>query len=237
MIDLYGMSSPNVHKVSIMLAELALPYHFRYVNVGAEEQFEPWFTALNPLSKVPVLVDSDGPGGEPYSVFESGAILVYLAEKHGRFLPPSGRDRFEVIKWLMVQMGNVGPMFGQLTHFLRFAPSDNAYSCSRYCTLAGRLYDTLDRRLQQTAHLGGEQYSVADIATYPWVSLYHDKHRMSWDDHPHLLKWCNRIAARPAVTLADLRYREREACDPSTKPGLPVQGLERFFGWGKYARS
>jgi GST-like protein len=236
MIDLYGMSSPNVHKVSIMLEELDLPYNFRYVNVAGGAQFEADFTALNPLSRVPVMVDSQGPEGRPYTVFESGAILYYLARKTGRFLPDAGEGHFEVMKWLMVQMGNVGPLLGQHTHFTRFAPPGNEYSQSRYRTLAWRIYDVLEARLTVVPYLSGEEYSIADMATYPWVSLYHDLHGMSWDEHPSLRAWCDRLAARPAVATADAKYADRMKDDPTHRPDLPQDGIDRFFGWGAYAR-
>lgn len=236
MIDLYGMSSPNVHKVSIMLEELDLPYNFRYVNVAGGAQFEPDFVALNPLSRVPVIVDSQGPDGRPYTVFESGAILYYLAMKTHRFLPESGEGHFEAMKWLMVQMGNVGPLLGQLTHFTRFAPPGNEYSHSRYRTLAGRVYDSLESRLAHAPYLAGEDYSIADVATYPWVSLYHESHGMNWEEHPNLRAWCDRLAARPAVAKADAKYAARMKDDPTQRPGLAQDGIDRFFGWGGYAR-
>ena len=236
MIDLYGMSSPNVHKVSILLEELDLPYHFRYVNVAAGAQFEADFVVLNPLSRVPVIVDSQGPDGGPYTLFESGAILYYLARKTGRFLPDAGEAHFEVMKWLMAQMGNVGPLLGQHTHFTRFAPPGNAYSQSRYRTLAGRIYDALEARLAGNPYLAGEEYSIADIATYPWVSLYHEAHGMDWGEHPSLLAWCDRLAARPAVATADAKYTERMKDDPTRRPDLARDGIDRFFGWGSHAR-
>jgi GST-like protein len=236
MIDLYGMTSPNVHKISIMLEEAGLSYRFHYVNVGAGEQFASDFISLSPLSKVPVIVDPEGPAGRPRSVFESGAILIYLAEKTSLFLPQDPALRVETLEWLMVQVGQVGPLLGQLTHFIRFAPPGNDYSASRYRTLAGRIYDALETRLGGRAFLAGEPYTIADIATYPWISLYHDKHAMDWGDHPNLRSWCARIAARPAVARADALYLARQLDDPSAKAGLPQDGLDRFFGRGAYAR-
>jgi GST-like protein len=230
------MSSPNVHKVAIMLHELGLPYRFRYVRLTAEEQFTPDFLAMNPLGKVPVLVDEAPRSGESQTVFESGAILFYLAEREGRFLPEAGPERTEVMKWLMVQMANVGPIFGQLTHFLRFAPDGNDYSKSRFYTFAGRIYDMLDRRLSEQAYLAGDTYSIADIATYPWVSLYHETHGMSWDDHPHLRAWCDELGARPAVKIADELYHARMRDEPAREPGANEQGVARVFGWGEFAR-
>jgi GST-like protein len=237
-IDLYGMTSPNVLKVSIMLEELGAPYRFHYVNVVAGEQFSPEFTALSPLGKVPVIVDHDENRREPAVVFESGAILLYLAEKHGRFIPKAPALRLQTIQWLMVQMAQVGPLLGQLTHFVRFAPAGNDYSTARYRTLAGRVYDALETRLSGgQPYLAGQPYTVADIATYPWVSLYHDKHGMDWGDHPHLKAWCDRVAARPAVARADASYAARELDDPSMRPGADQDGVDRFFGWGAHTRS
>jgi GST-like protein len=236
MIDLYGMTSPNVHKISIMLEELETPYRFHFVNVVAGEQFAPDFLALNPLGKVPVIVDRTAGGGEPTTVFESGAILLYLAEKHGRFIPHDPWQRLETIKWLMVQMAQVGPMLGQLTHFLRFAPEGNDYATRRYRTLAARAYNALDARLSGRPFLAGEHYTIADIATYPWVSLYHDKHGMDWPDQPNLKAWCECIAARPAVAAADARYASRELDDPSMRGDASQDGVDRFFGWGAYAK-
>lgn len=235
MIDLYGMSSPNVLKIMIMLEETGLPNRFTFVNVAAGEQFAPEFVALNPTSKVPVIIDHDGYDGERTVVFESGAILLYLAEKSGCLLPADPLGRMEALQWLMVQVSGVGPMLGQATHFIRFAPPGQDYSLDRYRTLAGRLYDQLDVRLGSASWLGGAEYSIADVATYPWVALYHDFHGMHWSDHPNLKRWCDGIADRPAVTTAQARYDGLMADDPSFKPDNPPEGLDRFFGRGRYA--
>jgi GST-like protein len=237
MITLYGMSSPNVLKISVMLDELAVNYRFEHVNLGTGQQFEPSFVALNPNSKVPVIVDEEGPEGQRYVVFESGAILFYLAEKYERFLPQDRVGRYEVVQWLMTQMSSVGPMLGQLTHFARFAPAGNDYSVSRYRTAAGRVYDMLNRRLAGSSNLAGEDYTIADIATFPWIWLYHEKHGMTWAEHPHLQRWCKTIAARPAVMKALDVYDKRAAGDPSLQPDLPQDGIDRFFGWGRHARA
>jgi len=236
MMDLYGMSSPNVLKISIMLAELGLAHRFHFVNLAAGEQFEPKFQALNPNGKVPVLVDQEGPGGRPYTVFESGAILIYLAEKTGAFWAAEPIKRYDVLQWLMIQVANVGPMLGQLTHFVRFAPAGNEYSASRYRTAAGRLYDMLDRRLAGSAHLAGDDYSIADIATFRWIWLYHQKHGMSWAEHPNLRRWCDQISARPAVAHALTEYEHRLGVDPGLQPIQSEDGLDRFFGRGRHAR-
>lgn len=197
MIELYGMTSPNVRKIFFMLEECALPYRFHHVRVFEGEQFRPEFVGLNPNSKVPVIVDADGPGGKPYTVFESGAILFYLAEKTGRFLPAAGAARFDVMQWLMLQMASVGPMFGQLNHFRHFNEG-NDYARQRYEHETRRLFAVLEARLAQSPYLAGAEYSIADIATYPWA-LYHEQYAFDWNEHPQVKRWCDRIGARPAV--------------------------------------
>ena len=236
MIDLYGMSSPNVLKILIMLEETDLEHRYTFVNVAAGEQFAPEFVALNPTSKVPVIIDDDGYDGKSTTVFESGAILLYLAEKSGSLLPRDPAVRMVALQWLMVQISSVGPICGQATHFIRFAPPEQDYSLARYRTLAGRLYDQLDARLDTARWLGGDEYSIADIATYPWVSLYHDAHGMSWSDHPHLKRWVDEVAARSAVATAVERYNKLMSEDPSFSPDNPPEGLDRFFGRGQFSR-
>ena len=169
MIELYGMGSPNVVKIYIALEELGLAYNVHPVDVFAGKQFDADFLRLNPMAKVPVIVDSDGPGGKPISIFESGAILLYLAEKTGKLLPTEIAAKYAAIEWMMVQMTTVGPMFGQFVHFMRFAPPGNDYSKSRYLTQAHRVTEAIDQRLATHPWLGGAEYSVADIATYPWI--------------------------------------------------------------------
>ena len=169
MITLYGMTSPNVVKVIIALEELGLPHQLKTVDVFSGQQFEADFVKLNPNAKVPVIVDSEGPGGKPYTVFESGAILLYLAEKTGKLLPTEGAARYDIIQWLMVQLTGVGPMFGQFVHFFRFAPQGNDYSVSRYRTQVKRVCEVLEGRLAAAPFLGGAEYSIADVATFPWA--------------------------------------------------------------------
>ena len=197
MIDLYTWSTPNGRKVSIMLEELALPYKAHAVDIGKGDQFQPDFVAVSPNSKIPAIVDSDGPGGKPYSLFESGAILLYLADKSGRFLPAEKSGRFEVIQWLMFQMGGVGPMFGQTHHFLRAAPDPVPYAIERYSKETRRLYGVLDKHLAGRQWLGTE-YSVADMATYPWVAR-HEWHKVELADFPNVKRWFDAISERPAV--------------------------------------
>ncbi len=197
MITLYTWATPNGRKVSIMLEECALPYAVRKINIGAGEQHEPGFLALNPNGKIPVLVDDDGPDGRPITLFESGAILVYLAGKTGKFLPQSDHGKYLALQWLMFQMGGVGPMFGQVHHFLRSAPEPVPYAVSRYTKEAARLYGVLDERLSNHDYLADE-YSIADIATYPWVAR-HDWQQVDLSAYPAVRRWYETIAARPAV--------------------------------------
>lgn len=197
MIDLYTWSTPNGRKVSIMLEELALPYNVHPVDIGKGDQFKPEFVAINPNSKIPAIVDQEGPGGKPYALFESGAILLYLADKTGRLLPEDKAQRFEVIQWLMFQMGGVGPMFGQVHHFVRSAPEPVPYAIERYSKETRRLYGVLDRHLADRQWLGCD-YSVADIATYPWVAR-HEWHKVDLSDFPNVKRWFDEIGARPAV--------------------------------------
>jgi GST-like protein len=196
-IDLYTWSTPNGRKVSIMLEETALPYKVHAINIGQNNQFKPEFIKLNPNSKIPAIVDSDGPDGEPMAMMESGAILVYLAGKTGKFLPASTRGKYEALQWLMFQMGGVGPIFGQVHHFLRAAKEAVPYAIERYTRETQRLYGVLDARLKDRDYLAGE-YSIADIATYPWVARY-EWHKTDLNAYPHVKRWFDAISARPAV--------------------------------------
>jgi GST-like protein len=197
MIDLYTWSTPNGRKVSVMLEELGLPYRVHAVDITKGEQHRPEFVAISPNAKIPAIVDSDGPDGKPIALFESGAILIYLAEKTGRFFSTDPRTRYLILQWLMFQMGGVGPMFGQAHHFLRFAPEPVSYATERYTKETRRLYGVLDARLQETPYLAGD-YSIADIATYPWVARC-EWHAVDLVDFPNVKGWFERIGARPAV--------------------------------------
>ena len=233
MIDFYGLTSPNVQKIFIMLEECGLPYNFKPVDVWASAQHAPEFEKLNPNKKIPVIVDSEGPGGKPYTVFESGAILMYLAEKTGKFMPKDTASKYEVIQWLMVQVSGIGPAFGNFTHFNLFAPKPgNEYSFSRYRTEMLRLYDLLDERLRQAKYLGGDEYSIADIATFPWTRN-HDNMGVKWDDHPNLKRWFEAISARPAVKKAI----EIVGGIKSNRETASQDDKDRFFNRGKYARA
>ncbi|MBK0393484.1 glutathione binding-like protein [Ramlibacter algicola] len=229
MIDVYSWPTPNGHKVHIMLEECGLPWRAIPVNIGTGEQFKPDFLAISPNNKIPALVDPDGPDGEPISLFESGAILVYLAGKTGRFLPADVRGKYEVLQWLMFQMGGVGPMLGQNHHFRQYAPEKLPYAIDRYTNEARRLYGVIDKRLATSKWLGGDDYSIADIATWPWLRNWKNQ-GMELAEYPHLQAWFQAIEARPAVqrgvkVLADLR-----------KPITDDKSREVLFGSTQYAR-
>jgi len=197
MIDLYTWTTPNGRKVSIMLEELALPYRVHPINIGQGEQFRPEYLKINPNGKIPSIIDPEGPGGEPITMMESGAILIYLAGKTGKLLPASVRDRYVALQWLMFQMGGVGPIFGQVHHFLRAAKEQVPYAIERYTRETRRLYGVLNERLKDREFLA-DRYSVADIATYPWVAR-HEWHKTDLNDFAHVKRWFDAISARPAV--------------------------------------
>lgn len=197
MIDLYTWTTPNGRKVSIMLEELALPYRVHPINIGQGEQFKPEYVKINPNSKIPSIVDAEGPDGEPITMMESGAILIYLAGKTGKLMPASVRDRMVALQWLMFQMGGVGPIFGQVHHYLRSAKEQVPYAIERYTKETRRLYGVLNERLKDREFLA-DGYSVADIATYPWVARY-EWHKTDLNDFPHVKRWFDAISARPAV--------------------------------------
>ncbi|HZS83862.1 MAG TPA: glutathione S-transferase N-terminal domain-containing protein [Stellaceae bacterium] len=197
MIDLYTWTTPNGRKVSIMLEEIGAAYRTHPVDITKGEQFAPPFLAINPNGKIPAIIDEEGPGGAPISLFESGAILIYLAEKSGQLLPQETRARMATLQWLMFQMGGIGPMFGQRHHFYRAAPEKVPYALERYTKETHRLYGVLDKRLAEAAYLAGD-YSIADIATYPWVARW-EWHDLDWAKFPHVERWFKAIGARPAV--------------------------------------
>ncbi len=206
-IELYFWPTPNGHKISIALEEMGLPYEIKPVNIGAGEQFKPDFLKISPNNRMPVIVDHDGPGGAPISVFESGAILQYLGRKSGLFYPSDERARVAVDEWLFWQMGGLGPMAGQASHFINYAPKivdDPAlieYGRTRYVNELNRLCGVMDRRLAENAYLGGADYSIADMAAWPWARIAH-KLGQSFDAFPKLKAWIDAIAARPAVQRA-----------------------------------
>jgi GST-like protein len=201
MIELYTWGTPNGRKVSIMLEECGLAYNVHKINIGAGEQLAPDYLAINPNGKIPSIVDPDGPPdektGKPIAMMESGAILIYLSAKTGKFLPKTDRDKYEVLQWLMFQMGHIGPMFGQVHHFVRSAKEQVPYAIERYIREKDRLYGVLDKRLSEAEYLAGG-YSIADIATYPWVAR-HEWHKTDLNTYPNVKRWFDAIGARPAV--------------------------------------
>jgi len=208
-IDAYSWATPNGHKIHIMLEECGLPYRAHPVNIGKGDQFEPAFLKISPNNKIPAITDPEGPDGKPISLFESGAILVYLAGKTGKFLPTDDRGRYAVLEWLMFQMGSVGPMLGQAHHFRNYAPEKIAYAIDRYSNEAKRIYGVIDKRLSANKFVAGDTYSIADIAIFPWLRSWENQ-GIVLTEYPHLKQWFDSIAARPAVqrgvkVLADLR--------------------------------
>jgi GSH-dependent disulfide-bond oxidoreductase len=229
MIDVFSWATPNGHKVHIMLEECGLPYRAIPVNIGAGDQFKPEFLKISPNNKIPAIVDPQGPDGKPISMFESGAILLYLAAKTGKFLPATDRAKYEVLEWLMFQMGGVGPMLGQNHHFRLYAPEKLEYAINRYTSEAKRLYGVLDRRLAQSPYLCGAEYTIADIATFPWLRNWKNQ-GIELSDYPSVKAWFDKIAERPAVqrgvkVLADLR-----------KPITDDKAREVLFGKTQYER-
>lgn len=223
MIDLYFWPTPNGQKVSIMLEEAGLPYRVRPVNILRGEQFRHRFLALNPNNKIPVIVDHDGPGRRPITLFESGAILQYLGEKSGRLLPRRPRARWETLQWLAFQLAGVGPMFGQCGHFLGYAPRRIPYAIERYRNETLRLYGVMDRRLRDEEYLAG-RYSIADVATWPWIAVRW-LHRIDIDEFPQVKRWFEAIGRRPAVQRGMAVLADR------TKIGSPdARTREVFFG-------
>ncbi|MDY0873617.1 glutathione S-transferase N-terminal domain-containing protein [Dongia rigui] len=198
MIDLYSWATPNGHKAHIMLEETGLPYRLHKVDIGKGEQFRPEFLAINPNNKIPAIVDQDGPGGKPITLFESGAILIYLAEKTGKFLPADKRRRYDVLQWLMFQMGSIGPMYGQAWHFRSVAPERIPYAVDRYTNEVTRLLRVMEQRFKESPYLGDKEFSIADIAAWPWVKGS-EKYGQDMRDFPNVTRWIATIAERPAV--------------------------------------
>ncbi|WP_219337720.1 glutathione binding-like protein [Pseudomonas sp. Xaverov 259] len=202
MIDLYYWTTPNGHKVSLFLEEAGLPYTVHPINIGQGDQFKPDFLKIAPNNRIPAIVDhSPTDGGAPISLFESGAILLYLAEKTGQFIPKDLRGRQEALQWLFWQMGGLGPMAGQNHHFSQFAPEKIPYAIKRYVDETARLYGVLERRLADRAFVAGEDYSIADMAIYPWI-VSHKWQSQRLEDFPHVQRWFNSIKERPATVRA-----------------------------------
>ena len=221
MIDVYFWPTPNGYKVTVMLEELGLKYNIVPVNIGKGDQFKPEFLKISPNNRMPAIIDPEGPGGKPFAVFESGAILMYLAEKYGRLMPTEIRGKYEVIQWLMFQMASVGPMLGQAHHFRLYAPEKLQYAIDRYTNEARRIYNVIDKRLGEAAYLAGE-YSIADIAVYPWL-VPHNMQGQNLDDTPNLKRWYEEMRSRPAVqrgfaAMAEEVAKMREAASARQRP-------------------
>ncbi|WP_374312268.1 glutathione binding-like protein [Dongia sp.] len=214
-IELYTWPTPNGHKVHIALEEMGLPYTLHAVDIGAGDQFQPAFLKISPNNKIPAMVDPDGPDGQPIALMESGAMLIYLAEKTGQLMPQDPRGRASVMQWLMFQMSGVGPMLGQTHHFRSYAPEQYPYAIKRYTDETTRLYRVLDARLAESPHLAGEAYSIADIATWPWLR-YWDRQGQDINAHPHLKRWFDAIAERPAVIRGLQVLADRSRSKPFT---------------------
>ena len=229
MIILYSWPTPNGHKIHIMLEECGLPYQLTPVDISSGEQFAPEFLQISPNNKIPAMVDTDGPDGKPISLFESGAILVYLAGKTGKFLGNTTREKYVTLEWLMFQMAGFGPMLGQAHHFRNYAAEPIPYAINRYTNEAKRLYGVINKRLAQTPYLAGDEYTIADIATFPWTRSWKNQ-GIDWADYPHAKRWFDAIDARPAVergvnVLADRR-----------KPLMTPEAKEVLFGTTQYQR-
>ena len=229
MIDVYSWATPNGHKIHIMLEECKLSYRAHPVDIGKGDQFSPEFLAISPNNKIPAMTDSDGPDGKPISLFESGAMLVYLAGKTGKFLGKTDRERYNTLQWLMFQMGGIGPMLGQCHHFRNYAPEKIEYAINRYTNETRRLYGVMDKQLARTAYIAGRAYTIADMAIWPWLRNWQGQGQ-NMDDHPALKRWFEAIGNRPDVqravkVLADLR-----------KPAFDDKAREILFGATQYAK-
>jgi GSH-dependent disulfide-bond oxidoreductase len=228
-IELYSWPTPNGHKVHIMLEETGLPYKVHAVDIGAGAQFDKAFLAISPNNRIPAIVDTESTDGKPLSVFESGAILLYLAEKTGKFLPKDQRGRYEVMQWLMFQMGGIGPMLGQVHHFRAYAPEPIPYAIDRYTKEAGRLYGVVDRRLADRPFIAGD-YSIADMAIFPWLRSW-ERQGVNIADYPNLKRWFDTIAGRPAVERG-----VKVLSDLSRAGPMDEKQREILFGATQYAK-
>jgi len=229
MIDLFSWPTPNGHKIHIMLEEAGLAYRVHGVDIGKGDQFAPEFLAISPNNKIPALVDPHGPDGKPISIFESGAMLIYLAEKCGRLLPETPRERYATLEWLMFQMGGIGPMLGQVHHFRAYAPEPIPYAIDRYTKEAGRLYGVVDRRLADRPFIAGD-YSIADMAIFPWLRSW-ERQGVNIADYPHLKRWFDTLTARPAVERG-----VKVLSDLSRSGPMDEKQREILFGATQYAK-
>lgn len=227
MIEIYTWPTPNGHKVHIMLEETGLEYRVIPVDINEGEQFAPEFLKIAPNNRIPAMVDPDGPGGEPISLFESGAILIYLAEKTGRFLPADPHGRYTTLQWLMFQMGNIGPMLGQAHHFRIYAREKIPYAIQRYTNEATRLYRVVDHRLGESEWIAGEEYTIADMAIWPWLRRY-ERQGQNLDDYPNLARWYHEMVERPAVQRA-----LKVLADRQTGANRSDKAWDTLFGTGQ----
>jgi len=232
MVTLYAWPTPNAHKVSIMLEECAIDYKVVTVDITAGDQFKSEFLAISPNNRMPALVDDQGPEGKAISIFESGAILIYLADKVCRLMPAGGNARYDVLQWLMFQMGNLGPICGQAHHFREAAPERVPYAINRFTNEAERLYHVMDRRLKEIDYLAGKDYSIADIACWPWVRV-HRYHGQRWEDFPNVKRWFDDVAARPAVQKGMKLLINKRA---KTRDVLNQEARDILFGQTEMAR-
>jgi len=230
MIELYTWPTPNGHKIHIMLEETGLPYNIHPIDIGAGDQFDPEFLKISPNNKMPAMVDPEGPDGKPISLFESGAMLIYLGEKTGQFFPSEPRARFTMLQWLMWQMGGLGPMLGQAHHFRQYAPEPIPYAVERYTNEAKRLYGVADRRLGETRFLAGDDYTIADIASFPWTRSY-ERQGVDLAAFPNVKRWFEEIAARPAVERGVEVLAERRSTGK-----FDEKAREMLFGASQYQR-
>jgi len=229
MIDLYTWPTPNGHKIHIMLEETGLPYRVIPVDIGAGDQFKPEFLKISPNNKMPAMVDTDGPGGKPMALAESGAMLFYLSSKTGRFLPEDIRKRWQVMQWVMFQMGHIGPMLGQAHHFLQYAPEKIEYAMNRYKNEANRLYGVVERRLKESKFLACDEYTIADMAAMPWMR-FPERQGVNIEEYPNVKRWRDGIAARPAVQRALQVLADRR------RPEMTKEQKEILFGATQYAK-
>ena len=229
MIDVYSWATPNGHKVHIMLEECGLPYAAHAVDISAGEQFSPDFLAISPNNRIPAITDPDGPDGEPISLFESGAILLYLAGKTGRFLPRSTRSKYQALQWLMFQMASVGPMLGQTHHFRAYAPEKVEYAINRFSNEARRLYGVMDKQLATNDYIAGKEYTIADMAVWPWLRS-HERQGIDLGEFPNVKAWFEAIGNRPAVQRGITVLADRR------KPELDQAAREILFGNTQYAK-
>jgi GST-like protein len=229
MIEVYSWATPNGHKVHIMLEECALAYRVHPVDIGAGDQFAQAFLAISPNNKIPAIIDTDGPDGAPISLFESGAILLYLAAKTGKLLPADLRGKWNTLEWLMFQMGNIGPLLGQAHHFRVYAPEKIDYAVDRYTNEANRLYAVMNKRLGRCKYFAGDEYTIADVAIFPWLRSWKNQ-GIDWADYPHVKGWFDEVAARPAV------QRGVQVLAQARKPIIDERSREVLFGAEQYKR-